>query len=320
MKKAILLINAISQDPSPDELDVLIQAEAVETAMEQLAYRTERVFLGLDMQSVTGQLKREAPDLVFNLVESIDNSGKLLYLAPALLEHLHLPFTGSGSEAMFITTNKMLAKTHMFQHGLPTPEWIEGIPPEKRGSIKNYLAKPVWEEASVGITDENFVEGNPASVRAFLSKHGDKPYFFEEFIEGREFNISILAGNTGPEVLPLAEIVFDQYPEGKPKIVGYEAKWDENSFEYKHTTRRFGVENSDSKLAERLKQICLDCWRIFKLRGYVRIDFRVDRAGQPWILEINANPCLSPDAGFFAAGRQAGYSFTEIVERICEDV
>jgi len=320
MKKVAVLINAISANPTPDELDVLTQAEAIETELHTLGYQSERVFLGLDMQSVADKLREDAPHFVVNLVESVDNSGKLLYFAPAFLEHLQVPFTGSGSEAMFITTNKMLAKSLMFQNGLPTPEWISSDFSAKLNPLKTYIAKPVWEEASVGISDENIVKGDAVSVNNFLKKHADKPYFFEEFIEGREFNISILGGKNGPEVLPMAEILFEKYPEGKPKIVGYEAKWDESSFEYSHTPRSFGVEETNLELAAKLKKICSESWKLFNLKGYVRIDFRVDKNNEPQILEINANPCLSPDAGFYAASQRAGYSFKQVVERIIEDV
>lgn len=320
MKKVVILINKISDNPLPDEFDVITQAEAIENELNVLGYKTERMFLGLDMQSIAEQLKNTQPLFVVNLVESLDNSGRMIYFAPALLEHLHIPFTGSHSEAMYISSNKMLAKSLMLQNGLPTPEWIGSNFTDRLKSTTQYIAKPVWEDASVGISDESIVRGDLQSIKTFLEKHPDMPYFFEEFIEGREFNISILGGNNGPEVLPMAEIVFEKYPEGKPKIVGYEAKWDENSFEYHHTPRSFGVEESDPELAMNLKKICIDCCKIFNLKGYVRIDFRVDQHNQPWILEINANPCLSPDAGFYAASQKAGYSFNQVVERICEDV
>ncbi|MEE4259080.1 MAG: ATP-grasp domain-containing protein, partial [Bacteroidales bacterium] len=183
-----------------------------------------------------------------------------------------------------------------------------------------YIAKPVWEDASVGISDASVLKGDKKSVQQFIEEHNDMPYFFEEFIEGREFNISVLGGKDGPEVLPMAEIVFEHYPDGKPKIVGYEAKWDEDSFAYHHTVRSFGVEKTDPVLAGKLRQICIDSWMLFRIKGYTRVDFRVDQSGNPWVLEINANPCLSPDAGFYAASQQAGYSFNQVVERICEEV
>ncbi len=144
--------------------------------------------------------------------------------------------------------------------------------------------------------------------------------FAEQFIEGREFNISVLAGPHGPEVLCPAEIDFSAFPAGKPRIVGHRAKWQADSFEYHHTPRSFGFPPSDRPLLDRLRRLAEDCWTLFELRGWARVDFRVDGAGQPWILEINANPCLSPDAGFAAALQEAAIPFEDAVRRILEDV
>ena len=101
--------------------------------------------------------------------------------------------------------------------------------------------------------------------------------------------------------------------------MGHRAKWDEQSFEYHHTPPRFDFPPADQPLLERLTGLARQCWDLFGLRGYVRVDFRVDAAGRPWILEINANPCLSPDAGFAAALAQAGISFAEAVRCILAD-
>jgi D-alanine-D-alanine ligase len=149
-------------------------------------------------------------------------------------------------------------------------------------------------------------------------KFGD--CFAESYVHGREFNLSVLAGAGGPEVLPPAEIVFEAYPEGKPRIVGYRAKWDETSFEYTHTVRRFEFAGADAPLIGALGSLALRCWDLFGLRGYARVDFRVDESGGPWILEVNANPCISPDAGFVAAAERAGLSFEHVVERIVDDL
>jgi len=181
---------------------------------------------------------------------------------------------------------------------------------------KHYIAKPMWEDASLGIGDGNILPGDPDVIRNFLGNNRNYRYFFEEYIEGREFNISLLAGT----VLPVAEIEFRGYPTGKPRIVGYEAKWQEGSFEYENTVRSFGLESKDTKLSGHLKDICLHCWSLFGLSGYARVDFRVDQMGRPWVLEVNANPCLSPDAGFVAAADRAGYGFTKVVERIIKDI
>jgi D-alanine-D-alanine ligase len=148
-----------------------------------------------------------------------------------------------------------------------------------------------------------------------------RPCFAEDYVDGREFNLSVLAGaagSSGPQVLPPAEIDFSAFPENKPRIVGYKAKWEAGSFEYEHTPRRFAFPQSDGRLLDRLRDLALGGWAVLGLAGYARVDFRVDRAGEPWILEINANPCLSPDAGFAAALEPAGLSFDQAIERILQ--
>jgi D-alanine-D-alanine ligase len=117
-------------------------------------------------------------------------------------------------------------------------------------------------------------------------------------------------------VLPIAELRFQDFPAGKPRIVGYAAKWDTTSFEYRNTVRSFEVE---AELAGRARELALHCWELFALGGYARVDFRVDSGGRPWILEINANPCLSPDAGFAAAAAEAGIDFDTMIAALLED-
>lgn len=320
MEKVVILINALGANATPDELDVLNQARAVEEALHELGYESQRIFMDINLQLVSEELNKIQPKFVFNLVESLDSSGKLIWLAPTLLEHLKIPFTGCGSQAMYVSSNKTLTKSLLRQAKLPTPQWFEQINKKYLKKEAKYIAKPVWEDASVGIDDTNVMPGDIALISNFISRHNKYHYFFEEYIEGREFNISILGGDMGPEVLPAAEIIFRNYPKGKARIIGYEAKWLEGSFEYENTVRTFGLEKTDPKLADRLNQLCRESWSLFGLTGYSRIDFRVDKSGRPWILEVNANPCLSADAGFYAAATQAGYSFTEVLKRICEDV
>jgi D-alanine-D-alanine ligase len=116
------------------------------------------------------------------------------------------------------------------------------------------------------------------------------------------------------DVLPIAEIVFEGLDE--PQIVGYDAKWTPSSQAYIGTPRRFGVEREDKPLAAELSKLALACWTLFGLSGYARVDFRVDAQGHAFILEVNVNPCLSPDAGFAAAAAEAGLSYPDLIGRI----
>jgi D-alanine-D-alanine ligase len=186
-----------------------------------------------------------------------------------------------------------------------------------------YIIKSVWEHASIGIDESSIVKvKDPRRLFQEMERRSEKlggEYFAERYIEGREFNLSLLVENHEPEVLPPAEILFDQYPDGKARIVDYRAKWDTGSFEYHHTRRSFSSKKGEESLLQEMAEIAKQCWYLFGLRGYARVDFRVDQQNRPWVLEINANPCLSPDAGFAAAASQAGLNFRRIIERIVVD-
>jgi D-alanine-D-alanine ligase len=227
---------------------------------------------------------------------------------------------------MFLTSNKVLAKRLLRSSGLPTPDWvaIEAGSPRCSGRIEGRaVVKSVWEEASVGLDDHSVVDGGEirslAREMAVRAEGLGGEAFAEAYVEGREFNLSVLGGPSGAEVLPIAEIRFVDYAPGRPRLVGYRAKWDADSFEYHHTPRCFDFPPADAPLLGRLEELALACWRLFALRGYARVDFRVDAEGCPWILEVNANPCLSPDAGFLAAADRAGLGRTDVVGRILAD-
>jgi D-alanine-D-alanine ligase len=179
------------------------------------------------------------------------------------------------------------------------------------------IVKPSREDGSCGITATSVMTGKDALATIF-SRPADAPdaLFAEAYIDGREFNVSLLATDGEPEVLPVAEIRFVDFPEGRPKILDYEAKWAEDSAAYRGTVRHTLTACEEQELASQLNSIAQRVWTLFDLRDYARVDFRVDAKGQPWVVDINANPCLAPDAGFAAAATAAGMSFSEIIMRI----
>jgi D-alanine-D-alanine ligase len=222
---------------------------------------------------------------------------------------------------MTLTSNKLLAKRWLAAAGLPTPPWFTAADLRPDLPIAGpWIVKSVWEHASLGLDEDSVLaaatgEALLAQLAARRNALGGEA-LTEAFIDGREFNLSLLEGPDGPEVLPPAEIRFDTYPAGKIRVVGYRAKWEEDSFEFANTPRSFDFPAGDAPLLGRLREMARRCWRLFGLRGYGRVDFRVDRQENPWILEVNANPCLSPDGGFQAAAQRAGLSFAEVLARI----
>jgi len=319
MKKALIIHNRISENALQDELDVLDQVDVVEKAFTDLGYETFRDDFDLNMQRVKDSIQKIEPHFIFNLVETVDGKGNLSFMAPALFENMNIPFSGSGSFAMYVTSNKVLTKESFINSGIPTGEWFSANELDKLNPAKRYIVKPLGEDGSVGISEEGVFEGNDPKIKDFFKNNNPNDFFIEEYIHGREFNISVIGGKNGGFVLPPAEIRFIDFPEGKPHVLGYKSKWDEDSFEYKNTVRTFDFPESDKEILEKVKQISLDCWNKFNLKGYVRVDIRLDEKNNPFVLEINANPCISPDAGFYAACKQAGLKFTEVISEIIND-
>ncbi len=329
LKKAVILHNQVNADSPKDELDVLVQADEVFKSLSELGYQPVTVPFSLDFAKNIRAIKKINPLFVFNLVESLEGNGQLIHLAPSLLDHLGLPYTGNDQEATFVTSNKILSKKLLQLAGVATPPWLGAG--HARGSAGlgagTYLLKSVWEHASNWFADDSIVQvADEAELRRLLEKKNRSgrgpvgagrrgPFFAERYIGGREFNQAILTG----ESLPLSEIKFVEFPDDKLRILDFRAKWEENSYEYTHTPRSFEFGDADRPLQAELRAVARRCWEFFNLSGYARVDFRVDDENRPWVLEINTNPCLSPDGGFYAAAERAGLSFTGMVERIVND-
>jgi len=325
--RVVVLYHESGEEATVEDRDVLVQRDAVSDALKRLGHQTSCLSCTLDLATAKQQLIALAPDLVFNLVESLGGTDRLMVLATMLLDALHIPYTGTQTDAILATSNKLTAKLLLHEAGLPTPVWLptnvafrsaKGAFVCGANNDERWILKPVLEHASFAMDDDAVVAANDTldlegKLRDRERQIG-RPLFAEQFIEGREFNLSMLNG----QVLPPAEIDFSSFPPNKPRIVGHQAKWDQDSFESQQTPRHFEFPTTDATLLERVSALALKCWQLFDLSGYARVDFRVDCEGQPWILEINANPCLSPDAGFVAAVSQAGITYDEAIQRIIE--
>ncbi len=320
--------NEVRKEDRADERDVLVQAAAISEALKALGHEVVSVSCNIDLLSIRNRLEALGPDMVFNLVESLGGNGRLIYLFPALLDVMGLPYTGSCTEAVFLTSHKILAKERMSQADLPTPPWMGPFPGDipslypSPAVVKEdlWIIKSVWEHGSLGLDENDLISAEDKDqLKETILRRAPElggGCFGELFIQGREFNISILGTPEGPRVLPPSEIIFENFSEGTTHIVGYRAKWDKDSYEYHHTPRRFDFSANDRPLIRMVRSLALRCWEIFGLGGYARVDFRVDDKGRPWILEVNSNPCLSPDAGFIASAMKAGLSFKDTIRGI----
>jgi D-alanine-D-alanine ligase len=298
----------------PDEVDTLDAAKAVAAALRRLGFRTDITHIGLDLRPLS-RLAAKEPYAIFNLVEALTADVRMASVVPAVLERLGVAFTGASFDALAATVSKLRIKQILKEASIRTPVWTERG--EGLGPDELVLIKSVDEHASVGIDALSVVPGRAATGEILRREaaYGGR-FFAEAYVEGREFNISLLEGPQGPVVLPIPEILFEGFEACRPLIVDYEAKWIEESHAYNNTPRYFGLEDREPELAASLTDVCHDVWRAFGLGGYARVDLRVGGDGVPQVIDINTNPCMTPDAGFAAAGAEAGIAYDGLVARI----
>ena len=307
------VIHAATQD-RPDEIDTILAADAVAAALAARGYGTEIVSLGADLTTLDA-LAAQRPLVTFNLVDAVGGDGRLAPMVPARLDLLGLAYTGAGTNAWIDTLSKIGTKLRLADAGLPTPDWsADGMYLDPTAKV---IVKPVWEHGSLGMDDTCVVRG-PTAAQAIRERNACwlTEHFAEAFVDGREFNVSLLETEDGVQVLPIAEILFESCDAGAARIVGYDAKWVPESTAFNSTPRRFGIEQTEPRLAATLANLSRASWVLFGVRGYARVDFRVTPEGQPFILEINMNPCLTPHAGFAAAAEEAGLAYDDLIERI----
>jgi len=319
MTKCCIIFNEPLPGALEDELDVLDQVAHIEQHMTEMGIDVYRKGITENFMTEIASLAAEKPDFVFNLVESIKNKGELNYFIPALLNMYRIPYSGNSLESIFFTTSKTIASRMMKSAGINNPACYK---PSEMHLLKpghRYIVKPIWEDGSLGITADSVFDCVPGFEEK-LTGMDDAHWFIEDFIDGREYNMSVLAGKDGPEVLPPAEIVFRDYGDTRPRIVDFKAKWEMDTFEYENTVREFPGSGLPAEFTGRLKETARACWHLFGLKGYARVDVRADSLGNIFVIEINANPCISPDGGYVAATRQAGYAFTTVLQRIINDL
>ncbi len=320
-----LVIGILHNEPLPQgspgweaSRDVLVQVEAVAEAVTELGHRVVRLPFSGDPALLTAAIRQARVARVVNLCESVNEDPTLIGHPVALLELLGIPCTGSSALSLMLSTDKVLGKLLMHGAGINTPRSFlyDGSAMLAEVDLRYPLiAKPRFADASIGI-DQDAIFATAAELvtgaKRLYASHG--PLLIEEYIAGREINVAVL-GAPALELLAIAEIDFSAFPVTLYPIVGYRAKWDESSFEYHHTPRLFPNDLPPAVVAALHREVLRAC-SLFQLRDYGRVDIRLDSEMGIHILEVNANPCLSPDAGFSAAAQHNGIGFVELVGRL----
>jgi D-alanine-D-alanine ligase len=297
----------------------------IDEVLARAGHEVTRVSAGDDVAPLLASLRAARPDLVFNLAESFGGKSALESSVAGLLNLLHLRYTVSSPVTLGLAGDKSLTKKVLAFHGIRTPEFATLY----RGAVDwagdlefPLIVKPPQEDASVGITSKSVVRDVRELLQTMGSVHDEfqGPVMVEQFIEGREFYVGVL-GNQQPQALPVIELDFTGFPDDRPRIASFEAKWGDDpggpGGEFAGTTSVF-PDDLDPELERRLREVAVDAFQALRLRDYGRIDVRVNAAGEIFVLEVNPNCYLERGSEFARAAERAGIGYPELIGRMAE--
>lgn len=317
----------IYNDPSPSRynttgeekavLGVLEAMEAVYKSLVKLDYVVSKVPLSLPLDSARAELEKLKVDVVFNLFEGFPGSPETEAMIPEILSNLDIPYTGCPVSALRLALDKAETKKILKKAGITTSDF-QILNPQTLSQFNlrfPCIIKPRAEDASHGISPDSVVSDFTAlekQVTRVIQSYGGE-VIVEEFIDGREFNVTVL-GNNECTVLPPSEINYT-LPAGMPRLLTYAAKWEPGDLYFKNT-KVVCPAKVDAETVEDIANVALAVFRLTGCRGYARVDLRMDGQGRLNVIEVNPNPDISPGSG---AARQAvatGMTYTRFVQRI----
>jgi D-alanine-D-alanine ligase len=280
--------------------------------------------LGLydDVGVLLEEIKENKPDIVFNLAEVFKQKTFLDKNVVALLEMLEVPYTGARPAILFLCGDKALTKQILTFHRIKVPNFYafyRGRRVRRARKLKLPLVvKPLLEEASRGISQASVVDNEEALAERvkFIHESMNMDAIAEEYIEGRELYVSII-GNKHIQILPFREIKFGQFPDDEPRIATYKAKWDDE-YRKKWEIKNVFAGRLAEGLDEKIEDICKRAYRALNMECYMRFDIRTTSAGEVYILEINANPCLAHDDEIAQSAEKAGIPYNKLIQKIID--
>jgi D-alanine-D-alanine ligase len=293
---------------------VLEAVEAVNDALLALGYGVVKVPLSPPLARAQQRLAALGDDLVFNLFEGFAGHPETEAEIVEILSALKIPFTGCPAGALKLALDKAKTKTVLKSAGINTPDF-QLLRPETLTSFRlDYpcIVKPRREDASHGLASDNVVSDFASLEKQVtaVSRYYGGQALVEHFIDGREFNVSVL----GDSVLPVSEVDYS-LPKGIPRMLTFAAKWQPDSDYYKGTKVVCPAEISNKERGA-IARTALKVFGLLGCRGYARVDMRRDEAGRLNVIEVNPNPDISPGSGSVRQAEAAGMSYPRFIDRI----
>ncbi|WP_082190707.1 D-alanine--D-alanine ligase family protein [Bradyrhizobium pachyrhizi] len=248
--------------------------------------------------------------IVFNMAYGIQGECRYTHV-PAMLEMGGVPYTGSSPLGHALALDKVITKELIRAAGVPTPNFQ--VMRDGTEAVRELqfpvVVKPRHESTSFGLQLVHEPALLKPSVDAIVAQY-DQDALVEEYIDGREICVALL-GNEVIETLPLVEHDFADRPV---RLI----TWEDKSHRAAAEPEKICPALVDEDLAKRLRDISVATFRACFCRDYARVDIRVDRAGQPFVLEINSMAALGQGASYVLAARAAGLGFPALANRIVD--
>lgn len=305
------------QDPvdASAELDGHKTIECIKAALESAGHQV--VLIGGARQLialVAGENLKV--DLVFNISEGFHGRNRESQV-PAILDLYQIPFVGADALTLGVTLDKVFAKKCFIADGIPTARYFKAAMGDNLSKLNTIgfplFVKTLHEGTSKGITQKSRVENLEELQEQveYINKNYKQPALVEEFIKGTEFTVGVI-GNNPPQAMPVV-----QYAIAGQTSLGNEF------YSYRHVAEKL-VEHIcpapiDEKLANRLQELAVQAYQSVDCRDFGRVDFRVDEAGNPYVLEINPLPNLSPDDVFVLFGKVLNIPYNQIINKILDE-
>jgi len=300
-------------------LGVLEAVEAVHRALLELGFDVTRVPLVPPLERAKRKLRNINTDLVFNLFEGFCGSPETEAVLPKILSGMGIPSTGCPTSALKLGLDKAKMKVLLKVAGIRTPDFQLLNPETLNWFRMGYpcIVKPRCEDASHGLSPGSVVNDSASLERqiGLVSNWYGGGVLVEEFIDGREFNATIL-DDSEYSILPVSEIVYS-LPSGMPRILTFAAKWEPDS-PYFEGTKAVCPAEVEAEEREHIAETAVAAFRILGGQGYARVDMRMDHEGQVNVIEVNPNPDISPGSGAVRQAEAAGMTYTQFIEKIVQ--
>jgi len=313
--------NGFADSPDPIEAELTSDAKKIAETLAERGYKTSFLDFNFPFEAVQ-QIQDSKVDIVFNLCERINHSSLLEPHAASLFDILRIPYTGSNPFTLGLCLDKIRVKKLLSFHSIPTPRWDYLYEVEESFNEDFPLpaiVKPANSDSSLGITNDSVVATRAALLERIDYVLGElkRPALIEEFIDGDEYDISILGNwDDTQRILPLSRSVFKTLPEGVWPMYPYEAKFLGSEIHKKNIEVQRPPKGVPGKLTSLISEIALDAFNVVGCSDYGRAEMRVDSRGNPFILEVNPNPSIGPTDCVPSVAALAGMDYGDFLEEV----